>query len=57
MIDGYDALLRATFETPFAVMCGPELAALGAGFAIYICGELYLTPAGERYLLTHEERN
>ena len=47
-----DDILRATYEAPFTVMCGAELAALGAGFAIYLCGTLYLTPAGARYLLT-----
>jgi hypothetical protein len=45
-----DAIMRETFEAPVTVVAGPVLAAIGCGFAVFIGGQLYLTPAGERYL-------
>ena len=45
-----DAIRRGGFEAPVTVMAGPVLAAIGCGFAVFIGGQLYPTPAGERYL-------
>jgi hypothetical protein len=43
-----DALQRALYqEIPFM---GPVASALIAGFVVIVGGEIYLTPAGERYL-------
>jgi hypothetical protein len=45
-----DAVLRAAFEAPLTVMCGAAWAAVSCGFAVYLGGKLYITPAGIRYL-------
>jgi hypothetical protein len=50
MLHPIDAIMCATFEAPATVVAGPVLAAIGCGFAVFIGGQLYLTPAGERYL-------
>lgn len=47
------ALQAFTYEA--LAFLGPELSALCAGFAIMICGEMYVTPAGEAYLESLEE--
>lgn len=39
---------RHVFETSHAM--GPQWAAVTSGYAVVICGKLYLTPDGERYL-------
>jgi hypothetical protein len=44
----FDFWQRATYEASASL--GPIASALMANFAIVIAGELYLTPAGERYL-------
>lgn len=36
---------------------GPIASALLAGFAIAICGDIYLTPAGERYLAVIDQES
>jgi hypothetical protein len=54
MRSALDSGLRAAFEAPVTVLCGPVLAAVSSGFAVYVAGQLYLTPAGERYLAERE---
>lgn len=39
---------RLTFEQ--AAPLGPHWASVASGFAVVLCGVLYLTEAGERYL-------
>jgi hypothetical protein len=39
---------RATYEA--TAFLGPHVSALLAGFAVMLFGEIYLTPAGARYL-------
>jgi hypothetical protein len=43
-------LQRLTYEAPLVAALGPLWSALSAGYAVVICGVVYLTPAGERYL-------
>jgi hypothetical protein len=55
MMHPIDAIMCATLEAPATVVAGPLLAAIGCGFGVFVGGrQLYLTPAGERYLA---ERN
>lgn len=43
-----DLFQREIYEA--SAFMGPVVSALLAGFAVMVFGELYLTPAGERYL-------
>lgn len=47
---GTDWFQRAVYEAPATVALGPQLSALAAGYAVLIGTELFITPAGERYL-------
>jgi hypothetical protein len=42
------ALQALTYET--LAFLGPVWSAVFSGFAVFICGELYITPAGQAYL-------
>ena len=44
------AMQRMLFEEPTITALGPHWAAIIAGFAVLVLGEVYITPAGERYL-------
>lgn len=46
---------RAVYEAASMLMCGEQLSALAAGFAVLIGDEFYLTGAGERYLADMSE--
>jgi hypothetical protein len=50
VIEMFDELQGLTYENEFIVALGPIWSALSSGFAILIGNQLYLTPAGERYL-------
>jgi hypothetical protein len=47
------ALQALTYEA--LSFLGPVWSALCSGFAVVICGELYLTPAGQAYLDSLED--
>ncbi len=45
-----EEMQRLVYESPAVMILGPVWSAVVAGFAVVIGGQLYITPAGERYL-------